>query len=155
MALARRRFLTRCPSTVQQRVRQIYKPSDHPTIRPSGHPTMRPSDRHFTVTWRGTLVLVAVGEVGLLGRLVGWFDVPEMGAAASPEVGVGDLVVADPVDVPETEIVGVLIEDAAGLDLDVVQAVARSVHTEDTDDLAGVHGVTVGRSGTGRKRRTS
>jgi hypothetical protein len=35
-----------------------------------------------------------------------------------------------PVDVPETEIVGVLVEDAAGLDLHVVQAVARSVDTD-------------------------
>jgi hypothetical protein len=84
---------------------------------------------------------------GLLDRVVGWFDVAEVGAGAWPEVGVGDLVVADPVDVAETEVVGVLIEDAAGRGLDVMQAAARSVHAEDADDLAGVHAVTVSRPG--------
>jgi hypothetical protein len=96
-----------------------------------------------------------LGPVGLLDQLVGGFGVTEMCAGARPEVGVGDLVVADPVDVAEAEVVGVLIEDASGLDLDVVQAVARSVDAEDAGDLAGVYGVTMSRPGAGRRRRTS
>src|SRR6266542_3700434 len=86
-------------------------------------------------------------------RFVGWFDIAEVGGGPGPEVRVGDLVLAYLVDVPETEVVGVLVEDAAGVDLDVVQAVARSVDAEDADDLAGMHGVTMSRPGIERKRR--
>src|SRR6266542_2766448 len=76
-------------------------------------------------------------------RIVGWFGIAEVSTGARPEVGVRHLVVADPVDVPETEPVGVLVEDAAGLDLDVVQAAARSVHTEDAVNRPGLSGDSV------------
>ncbi len=86
--------------------------------------------------------------------LAGWRDAPlvrfdrrrdvvEVSAWAWPGLGVADLVVADPVDVPQTEPVGILIDDAPGHRLDVVQPAARSVETEDPDGLAGVHAVTI------------
>src|SRR6266496_2000913 len=67
-----------------------------------------------------------------------------MGDRTWPEVGVPDRLIAAPVDLPET-VVAVIEQDAAGVQVDVLQPVARSVDTEDPDHQVGGHGPTVGR----------
>jgi hypothetical protein len=97
-----------------------------------------------------------IGAVGVFSWLVGGFGVLEMGVATGPEVGVGELGGADPVDVPDTEPLGFLIEqDASGVRVEVLKTTARSVDAVDTDERLGTHAVTIGWPATGWKRRRS
>jgi hypothetical protein len=71
-----------------------------------------------------------------------------MGVRAGPEVGVRYLGSADAVDVPETEPFGFFVEqDASGVGVEMLQALAWSVDAENTDDRVGVHGATIGWTG--------